>query len=80
MLYVTNSINMVGFVSLIFSYYLLFGFRALIFYSTKIRNNILESLFFIPGVSAEHEDDLRVKLIVESEIGLLLELYRYSSD
>ena len=40
--------------------------------STKMHSNIVESLFCIPGTSAEHKDYSRVKLIVESKIGLLL--------
>ena len=55
-----------------FSYYLLLGFRALIFYNPKIWNNIVESLFCIPGASAENKDNLMIKLIVQSNIGLLL--------
>ena len=77
MLYVANITIMVGFISLIFSYYLLL---ALMFYSKKIRNNTVQSLFCIPGASAERQDDSRVKLILESKIGLLLEFNRYSSE
>ena len=47
------------------------------FYSTKIRNNIVGSLFCISSVRAEHADDSRVKLIVESKISLLLEFDQY---
>ena len=39
------------------------------FVQNKIRNSFVESLFCIPGASAEPEVDLRVKVIVESEIG-----------
>ena len=64
-----------------FVLFIIIGFPCFnLFYYTKILNNIVESLFCVSGVSAEHEDDLRVKMIVESEISLLLELYRYSSD
>ena len=55
-----------------FSCYLLLGLHALIFYSTKIRNSIVESLFCISGASTEPQENSRVELIVESDIGLLL--------
>ena len=48
--------------------------------SQKLPRNIVESLSFIPVESAEHEENLRVKLIVESDIGLLLELDWSSSE
>ena len=35
---------------------------------TKLRNNIEEAPFDIPGVSTEHDNNLRVKPIVEREI------------
>ena len=63
-----------------FFLWIIIGFSWFNFYSTQIRNNIVESLFCISGASAEHEDDSKGKLIVEIKIGLLLELYRYSSD
>ena len=44
-LYISNSIIMVGFISLIFSYYLLLGFPCNIFYSKTKQNNIVESIF-----------------------------------
>ena len=47
---------------------------------TKIRNNIVEAPFGIPGVSTENDKILRIKPIVESDIGFLLEIYRYSCD
>ena len=70
---------MVGFISLIFhiTYYWVF---VLIFLCTKKPTDIVESLFCIQGVSAEHEDNWRVKLIVEINIALLLEFDRYSYD
>ena len=48
--------------------------------SKKNQNNILDSLFCIPSVGSEHEEDLKVKLINESRIGLLLEFDQYSND
>ena len=56
------------------------GFSCFNFYSTKIRNNIVEKLFYISGVSSEHEYISRVKMIVKRNIGLLLEFNQYSSD
>ena len=53
------------------------GFLCLIFYSTKIWNSFVESLVCIQGASAEPKDEYRVKLIVESAIGLLLEFDWY---
>ena len=50
------------------------------FYSTKIQNNIVESLSCTPGASPEHKEDSRVKPIAESKIGLQLEFDPYSSD
>ena len=58
---------------------LIIGFLCFNFLHHKIWNNIVESLFFIPSASAEHEEYYRAKLIVEREIGLLLEFDRYSS-
>ena len=43
----------------------------------KSPSNIVESLFSIPGASAGHKGGLRVKLVIEGEIGLLLRFYRY---
>ena len=51
-----------------------------LFYYTKILSIIVESLFYISGVSSEHRNDSKVNMIVDREIDLLLELYRYSSD
>ena len=48
--------------------------------STKIRNKTVEVPFVIMGAITEWQSDLRVKHIVESEIGFLLVLDRYSSD
>ena len=39
--------------------------------STKLRNNTEEVPFGITGAATEHENNLRVKLIVESNIGFL---------
>ena len=47
------------------------------FVKNKIRNSFVESLLFIQGASAEPEDELRVKLFIESDIGLLLEFDQY---
>ena len=46
----------------------------------KIINNTVEELFTIPGMSTKHNTYLRFNPIVESDIGLLLEFDRYSSD
>ena len=46
----------------------------------KNRNKTVESPFVIPGVSNKQQINLRVKPIVESEIGFLLEFDRYSSN
>ena len=46
--------------------------------STNIINNTVEAPFGIPGARTEPKNDLRVKPIVESEIGFLLEINRYS--
>ena len=75
MLYVANITNMAGFISIIFSCNLLFGFHGIILYSTKIRINIIESSFCILGVIAEYKDNSRVEIILE-KIGLLLEFDR----
>ena len=48
--------------------------------STKIRNNTVEAPFGIPGASTEPKNYLRVNTIVESEIGFLLGISRYSCD
>ena len=64
---------MVGFISLIFTYDLLFSFHALILYSTKMWNNLVESSFCRRGSSAEHKDDSRVNMIFLIRIGLQLE-------
>ena len=50
------------------------------FSSTKITNKTVEVPFVIPGAIIEHQSDLRVKPIVDSEIGFLLEFEWYSSD
>ena len=59
---------MVVFISLIISYYLFLFFMIELVYSTKIKNIIVESLFFIPGVIAADKDDSKVKQMVESKI------------
>ena len=38
------------------------------------------AIIFIQGVIDEHEENSRVKLIVESDIGLMLEFDWYSSE
>ena len=42
------------------------------FPSKKYINKIVEVPFFIPGASTEQQSNLRVKPIIESEIGFLL--------
>ena len=61
-------------------YSILLGFAALMFYSTTIKYNIVESVLCTLGVGTEHEDNSRVKLIVEINFCLLLELDRSLSD
>ena len=64
------------------NFYLLLtvGFQCLNLFPThKIRNNIADPPFGIPRVCNELENNLRVKLIVESEIGFLFYFDRYSS-
>ena len=57
------------------------GFPCLnIFPAQIIISNTLEASFGIPGASAEPENNLRVKKVVESEICILLEFDWYSSD
>ena len=51
-----------------------------IFPTQKIRNKTVEVIFAILGASIEHQSDLRVKQIVESKIGFLLESDHYLSD
>ena len=51
-----------------------------LFPAHKIRNNTVEAPFGVPGAITEPNNELRVKLIVESEIGFLLEFNWYSSD
>ena len=64
-----------------YTYYLLLVFSCLnLFPDKKIRSNTLEAPFGITGASTETENVLRVNLIVEREIGFLLEFYQYSSD
>ena len=48
--------------------------------STKLRNNIEEAPFGIPGESTEYENSLGVNPIVESKISFLLEIDWYSCD
>ena len=67
---------MIGFISLILSYYILLVFHALIFTAQKYTNNIVYSLFFILGAIDEHEDDSKVNIIDERKIVLLLEFNR----
>ena len=45
-------------------------------FNTKIRNNTEKAPFGIPVARTEHENDLRVKTIIESKIYFLLEIYR----
>ena len=51
-----------------------------LFPAQKIRNNIKEAPFGIPGASTEPENNLRVKTILEIKIGFLLEIDRYSCE
>ena len=61
------------FVSLVLTYYLLLDFLfSDLFPDQKIRNNTVEASFGIPGVSTEPKNYLRVKPIVENDIGFLL--------
>ena len=46
-------------------------------YSTKIRNNTVEATFDILGTSTEPENDLKLKPIVKSKIGFMLEFNRH---
>ena len=80
MLYI-SIVTIIGlFVSLVLTYYLLLDFLLSdLFPDQKIRNNTVEASFCIPGVSTEHKNDLRVKPIVKSDIGFLLEFDWYSS-
>ena len=48
--------------------------------STQNKYNTEKEPFGIWGVSTEHQNDLRVKTIVESEICFMLEIYRYSCE
>ena len=47
---------------------------------TKIRNNIEETPFDILGPSTDPKNHLRVKLIVEGDIGFLLKIDYYYCD
>ena len=38
-------------------------------FNTKLRNNTYKAPFGIPGVSTESNNDLRVKTIIEGDIG-----------
>ena len=59
----------------------LYWVSVLEFISRKtIINNTEEAPFGIPGASTEHENNLRVKLIIESEIFFWLGIYQYSCD
>ena len=49
-------------------------------FSAHFRNNTEEAPFGILGVITEHVNNLRVNMIVESEIGFLLEFNQYSGD
>ena len=49
-------------------------------YITKNQKQDSRGTIFILGASTKRQSNLRVKPIVESEIGFLLELYRYSSE
>ena len=51
-----------------------------IFPEKKIGNNTEETPFVIPDASTEPKNNLRVNLIIESEIAFLLEIDRYSCD
>ena len=46
----------------------------------KIINNTVEAPFGKTSVSTEQKNDSRVKPIVESNIGFMLEFEKYSSD
>ena len=49
-------------------------------FSTKLTNITEEASFGIPGARTEPENDLRVKTIVEIDIGFMLEIKRYFCD
>ena len=49
-------------------------------YRTKLRNNTEEAPFGITGAITAHENNLRAKLIVESNIFFLLEIYQDYCD
>ena len=69
-------IHLTDFIFITFYWVSVIGFIS----STKIRNNKEEAPFGIPGVSTEHENNLRFKLIVKSKIFFLLKIDQYSCD
>ena len=72
---------MILFISLIFILLIFYWASMLKFISgTKLLNNKEEVPFGIPGASTETKNYLRVKQIVENEIGFLLEIDWYSCD
>ena len=79
-IYATITI-MVRYISLVFILIIFYLFSIIEFISsTKSRNNTEEAPFGILGASTEHENDLRVNIIVESEKTFLLQIERYSCD
>ena len=71
---------MVLFISIFYTYYLLLGFHDQIYFQNKNENNTEEEPFGIPGTRTEHENDLWVKLIIESYNCFLSEIDRYYCD
>ena len=72
---------MVLFISPIFYLLPTIGFTSSnLFILKQIINNTVEAPFGILGASTEPENNFRVKLIVESDTGFLLEIDRYYCD
>ena len=72
---------MVEFISLVFVLITLYWVFMLEYISReKIRNNTEDAPLCIPRVSTEPGNDLKVKRIIDSDIVLQLEIYRYSCD
>ena len=78
MLYIANITITVLFISPILYLLLTIEFTCLnIFIAQKIGNDTIEAPFGILVMSNERQNKLRVKPIVEREIGFLLDFYRY---
>ena len=75
---ITIMVQFISLISILITHFLFFSCLNL-FLAPKLRNKGVYAPFDITGVSNERKEHLRVKPIIERNIGFLLEFDQYSS-